>query len=298
MTGGLGDDGDTRIPYTSGVMMVILNGKLTDESALPSRFLDGAYLYGAGVFETILFLDGTLPLLTHHVKRLQTSVKELGIKLSVSEAEIESGAAALATQNGLGSGTLNVYVSAGERQFENGRIDFAAPYWTMVLRDTQPTPTVNPLECCIALCTDHTGIAHHHKSMAYLHHIVALRQHDRHPVLTDEHGAIMETPLYGVGVIKDNRVLFPRHRGILPSTSRAFISQHAPDLGITVQDAPLYVSELHNYDGLFLHNAVKGIVPAKLHEHDTKKQGHKDPVLLSSNNTVSQLRDRYWRLIS
>lgn len=283
--------------YTSN-MKVIFNGKLTDEKDLPSRFTDGAYLYGMGAFETLLFRDGRLPLLKHHETRLKDSLKAMGIPLYISATDIQYGAAALAENMALNAGVINIYASAGERQLADGKIAFSKPYWSMVLRPAKIEPNNEPVLCCVALSSGHSGFAHHHKAMSYLHHIVSLRQFERHPLLADEHGAIMETPLYGVGFVAGDTITFPHHAHILPSTSRAFITQNAAQLKVHIKEETIHLSDLTQFDSLFLHNAVKGIVLSSLYEKDNKKQGQNDPVLIESNHRISQLRDRYWDLLS
>ena len=268
-----------------------------DESALPSRFLDGAYLYGAGLFETMLLVDDKLPLLTYHAARLQDSLRAFDIPLQLTAETIQSGIELLIQEHGWNSGIVNLYISAGERHMEHSKLTFRNPYWIAVLREYSiPAPIETPISCCIArsMLSDCTLL--HHKTMAYFHHILSLQQHVHHPVLVDSATMIMETPLYGLGFLRDNTVVFPEHGAILPSTSRAFIIDNAQRLKIHTDVRPIGLQDLAQFDGFFIHNAVKGIMPATLFTN--VNNGNTEPPLLTSTNTILTLKDRVWEMLS
>ena len=64
--------------------MMIVNGLVSEDNKI---FMDEGYLFGRGVFETILLKDAPL-FLNEHLKRLNQGIHQLGIKNEVEKLEL------------------------------------------------------------------------------------------------------------------------------------------------------------------------------------------------------------------
>lgn len=79
-------------------------------------------------------------------------------------------------------------------------------------------------------------------------------------LLMDEHGFLSEGGISNLWLVKDEVLIVP-DRGALSGIMRGLILKAAEALGVKVETRAVNVSELANFDAVFLSNAIRGIIP-------------------------------------
>ena len=94
-------------------MIVYLNGRFVpEEQALVSVF-DRSFLYGDGLFETMLVANGTLFRWDQHLERLERGAAFLGIPLAITGSQLRAATGELLRQNRVLNGILRLTLSRG-----------------------------------------------------------------------------------------------------------------------------------------------------------------------------------------
>ena len=89
---------------------VVLNGRLLDGSEARISPLGEGFMFGLGLFETIMVLRGRLVFFQDHFDRLQRSARELGLPFTASCDELRSRCERCVSANLLGEGSLKIVV--------------------------------------------------------------------------------------------------------------------------------------------------------------------------------------------
>lgn len=122
-------------------MKVLLNGRLVEESAARVSVFDRGFLYGDGLFETLVVWNGRPFRWQEHLQRLQAGAKALRVRLPVSPGEMETRARRLIAANQVDKGVLRLAISRGVGPRGYSPKDAESPTWVMSLH---PLPPVKP----------------------------------------------------------------------------------------------------------------------------------------------------------
>lgn len=94
--------------------IVYVHGQFVPEEEARIGLFDRGFLFGDAVYEVTAVIGGRMIDNDLHLARLERSLKELGIPLPLSRAEIEALQLKLIVLNGLTDGTVYLQVSRGE----------------------------------------------------------------------------------------------------------------------------------------------------------------------------------------
>ncbi|HEY9510848.1 MAG TPA: aminotransferase class IV, partial [Verrucomicrobiae bacterium] len=94
-------------------MQVFLNGRFVPEEQATVSIFDRSFLYGDGLFETLLVQNAKPFRWTQHLERLQCGAEFLKIKLPFSSNALQDFARELISQNELRDGLLRLTLSRG-----------------------------------------------------------------------------------------------------------------------------------------------------------------------------------------
>lgn len=94
-------------------MTVFLNGQFVPEAHATVSVLDRSFLYGDGLFETMLVSNGKLFRWTQHLERLERGARFLGIKVPFAAKALAGFATELIQQNKMPEGLLRLTLSRG-----------------------------------------------------------------------------------------------------------------------------------------------------------------------------------------
>jgi branched-subunit amino acid aminotransferase/4-amino-4-deoxychorismate lyase len=230
-------------------MSMMINGQLSNPDAF-DWLNDSGFRYGYGCFETMRFLNGTVPLFDRHHHRLMASLAQYSIAYD-SQGLLDRviDFMALAHPDG-GSAVVNVHVTGGCLAPSPGAVPTATE---IISTAAMPMPCSPMWERCFIEPSEFIPC----KSMAYASHIHALVTAKHWPIYVDSNQQVVDSSIFAIGCIYNNIIHFAAHERQLPSVSRQVILETFHEAVY----APLTFKEWSQADAQFGCNAVRGIVP-------------------------------------
>ncbi|HBU68792.1 MAG TPA: branched-chain amino acid aminotransferase [Elusimicrobia bacterium] len=112
-------------------MRVFFNGRIVDQSKAKVSVFDRGFMYGDGIYETLLARNGKIFRPEEHLKRFFLSAKGIGLKLPLSADEFKKAAEKVLEVNSLESARVKIMASRG--QASPGYFDKKRPKPTIVV---------------------------------------------------------------------------------------------------------------------------------------------------------------------
>jgi branched-subunit amino acid aminotransferase/4-amino-4-deoxychorismate lyase len=225
---------------------------------------DRGLLLGDGLFETMVWIDGTLPHLAAHLARLTAGCEVLGLPAPEPEA-----AAALCRaapgQAGITAGraAVRLTLTAGSGGRGLDRPDAPAP--RLVATAAASTPPSGPASLCLSSVRRNEGSpASRLKSLAYLDNVLA-RQQARaagadEAVMLNNRGELACATAANLFWIRNDVIHTPDLAcGVLDGITRGRVLASARTLGIEARLTALPVEALAEADAAFLTNSLIGV---------------------------------------
>lgn len=246
---------------------VYLNGRILPETEAHLSIRERGFLYGDGVFETLRAYRGRPHALAAHLARLRRSCELTGIPYP--GVAWERVLADLLAADGLSDARIRITVTRG---MGGG---FAPPERAepTVLAAAAPIPYGPELhERGVAVVTTDTRkipadcLDPRIKSLAYLPHVLARGQAERagafEGLLLGQGGEIVEATTSNLFAVVGDRVLTPPlTSGILDGITRAEVIPILRDMGLTVEETPVFPGDLLVADEIFLTGSVIEVLP-------------------------------------
>ncbi|MDA8335317.1 MAG: aminotransferase class IV [Peptococcaceae bacterium] len=222
---------------------------------------DRGFLYGYGLFETILVRAGRPELLTRHVRRLAGGCRRLALPLVFSVERLAALVEETVERNGLREGAARLTWSAGPRE--------GAGNLVITVRPLPYGPDDYERGFTVALSGSPrneksflTGL----KTLNYLENLLArekARREGRDEVLfLNTAGALAETSAANIFLVRGNRLVTPAaDQGLLPGIMRGLVLELAGEAGLGPEERPVGLRELSTADEVFLTNSLLGVMP-------------------------------------
>jgi branched-chain amino acid aminotransferase len=244
---------------------VNINGKLVPASETQA-YVNSAFRFGAGLFETILVLDGEIRLWQYHQSRLLNGMHILGFRLpkAWSEKTLEDHINDTIKQNSLSSARVRLQVFSekatlddhGETAFyiECREIDKSI---TMLNSEGW---TLGFAEGLVKAIDKTSGL----KTISALPYAIAAQQAVKNgwqdSLIPNSSGNIIETSIANIfWVTEDNIYTPPLSEGCIAGTMRRYVLDHLPDLGYRLTEQPLTKEILKSAKSVFTTNAIRRI---------------------------------------
>lgn len=242
--------------------IVYLNGSLVHLHDATISVFDAGFQFGAGLFETLLCIDGTPRVLGRHLARLRGSAEKLGIPIVESDEELRAGIASVLKKNSLDQGHARVKILATP-----GDINAYQPVRRPTLFITAE-PYLRPaLSMPWRLGLDgrvQGGPLTVHKSSSYLAARMALHTARLHGfddmVLLDRNGNVAETSIAALLLLYRGRWIVPETPDALPSISRDILIEILRDMGANVATSVVTPERLQQ-SAILLSNSLLGPFP-------------------------------------
>jgi len=255
-----------------------LDGALlrADEPAILAG--DRGFLLGEGIFETMLAVDGRVPLLARHVRRMTRSARELGIPITATLSELESAISRILRSDGLTEGTAAVRLTLSGGSGERG----PSPPPTrrshlLVSAAACPAPDARP-QPGLAAGTPAPSVSlrlasfrvaagapsRRYKSSSYLDNVVARGEAAAagadEALLLNASGRVAEASAANVLALRGDELLTPPvDEGALPGITRGLLLELAPGCGLAAREVPLTLDDLVAADALLLTSCLIGL---------------------------------------
>lgn len=224
---------------------------------------DAGFLFGAGVFETLLGSRGRLFYYARHFARLKESCRALGITLPFSPGALQRIMLELLTRNALNGveARVKIVLTPGDISRHVSHRD------STVLITVEPYLRPNPRLPWTLLFEGvvQASAAARFKTTSYLPYRLALHAaRDKgydDALLLDRAGMVSETSLASLLLFRDGTLLLPESPDALPGITRGVVAEIARRNGLTVEQRPVIPDTLFDGWALALCNALLGPFP-------------------------------------
>lgn len=227
---------------------------------------DRVFLYGDGLFETIVVTQGHPVWLDLHLERLSLGAERLRIVFDQQQLRnfVDQQIASISAPHSVLRLTLSRGVS--ERGYLPPRemsANFFASCNELPQSPAHIAPPMTLATSTVALAEQPAlaGIKHCNRLEQVLGALDARDQGVDEVLMATEDGLIQCTSRHNVFVVCGDRILTPpcERSGILGTRRRVLLEILAPAMGVTVSVQPIHKDELNEIDGVFVTNAIDGI---------------------------------------
>jgi aminodeoxychorismate lyase len=292
-------------------MLVFLNGRFVPEDQAVVSVFDRGFLYGDGLFETLLVRNGKPFRWTQHMERLRCGAQLLKINISVPLDSLRASADQLISRNHLPDSLLRLTLSRGVGP--RGYSPRGADHPTLVM-SLHPAPTpdhalgnadrqagpdarqhVPAMRWKLIMASPRLPAGEplaQFKTCNKLPQIIARSEADAvgadEALLLNTDGFVVEGAGSNLFWIDGDAICTPPLAGgILAGVTRAVVLDICRSLGVNVREDNVTVEELRRRQGVFLSVSSWGVVEAKsLDGHD-----------LGHSPQIDQIRLAYWDLV-
>jgi D-alanine transaminase len=262
---------------------IFFNGYFYPEDTKLLTVLDRGLNFGDGLYELIRCIDGKFLLFERHIRRMQKSAEFLQIPFTHKIDVLLESARKLSRINKITDGELYVEITRGEAPRYHQFPRNAMPNLFMVLNPLREMPA----ECwskgvSVITFPDIRWGYCHLKTVNLLPNVLAkqmAKQSGAYEALFmrgDEKGTYLtEGSSSSIFAIMHRVIVTPSLENILPGVTRASVIGMARELGLTVRERRLYISECKTADEAFLTSTVSEVMPVV--KIDKKKIGNGEP---------------------
>jgi branched-chain amino acid aminotransferase len=249
---------------------VYVNGAFYAPDAAGISVFDHGFLYGDGVYDTLLAWNGSIFKLDPHVDRLLRSCRAVKIVPSVDRDTLRSLVVETFGRSELRNAYIKCVVTRGTspaplldpRHCTPGLVIFAVPY-PGTADPMRPTAGIRAKITSVRRIP-HDAIDSRIKSLNYLPFVLARLEaveagYDE-ALMADAAGHVCEAPGWNVFVVRDGRVRTPA-ASILEGITRETVLEICERLAIPCTTAVLTAYDLWTADEVFLSSTAGGIVP-------------------------------------
>ncbi len=257
-------------------MIVYLNGRFCPADEARISLLDGGYLFGDGVFETLRLYAGRPFDLEGHLARMASQLEALEYSWRPDIRELGDILDTLVTRNEWNGMDVRCRITVS-RGYDGGELlplldhgnitptisMVAQPLGDRLVRWQKDGIAVEPLPFAYV-----RGNFPHLKTLNYLPTAMALRYAARHgcdeALFIDGQGRILEAATSNVFMVREGSLWTPPlDLGLLPGRTRSMVLAGAERSGLQIHELPFTLDELCRADEVFLSGSVKEIVPVR-----------------------------------
>jgi aminodeoxychorismate lyase len=280
-------------------MIVFVNGRFVPESQAVVSVFDRSFLYGDGLFETMLVAKGAPFRWRQHWDRLERGAAFAGISLPFEEAELRKFAARLITENGMPNALMRLTLSrgVGVRGYSPRGAD--SPVLVMSLHTAVGVNAGALAQWRLRNSSFRLPASEplaQFKSCNKLAQILARAQADKagadEALLANTDGFVVEGASSNLFWIEQGSVCTPPlASGVLSGVTRSIVFELCARLELTMQEKNITSSRLLDADGVFLSLSSAGIVEGisldgqPLHQSPVTKQLHTEYLELLRRET-------------
>lgn len=277
-------------------MIVFLNGQFVPEEQAVVSVLDRGFLYGDGLFETLLVRQGQPFRWAQHLERLQRGAQLLRLQLPVSAPDLRRHADQLIRDNAMPDAVLRLTLSRGPGPRGYSIQQAGPPSLAMTLHpapvfDPQAPPRWRLFTSTVRVPTRDPLAAI--KSCNKLPQILARAEAEEHgadeALLLNTDGNVAEAASANLFWIQEGKVCSPPStEGALAGVTRAVTLELCATLGLSHRKKVLRPEALRRAEGIFLTLSTLGVVEAV----------SLDGEALPSAPLVETLRQAFWRQVA
>ncbi|MCX5632478.1 MAG: aminotransferase class IV [Phycisphaerae bacterium] len=246
------------------MQLAMVGDKFIESEKLDSAYLDYGTFFGDGVYEVLRSYDGKLFALEEHLARFKRSLKEVdinGIDINIIRQRV----LAAFGKSKLSNAKIYFHITRGA-----GPRDHAAeglePRFFLMVSDIEDYSDQKQNGISVITVPDTRWKRCDIKSLNLLANVLAKRAAKRRgcqeAIFVDEKGFITEGSSSAFFAVFGNKLrTSPLAANILPSITRHFVVQIAPNAGLAVEEKQMKAEDAAKADELFIAVSSKDIVP-------------------------------------
>ncbi|MBI5180927.1 MAG: branched-chain-amino-acid transaminase [Nitrospirae bacterium] len=283
-------------------MKVYLNGKIVPkEKALVSVF-DHGFLYGDGIYETLMVYNGKIFKIDEHIKRFFQSAKMTGFKMPMTKPQIEAAFYKTLKANNLKEAYIRIQITRGYGDIGLDPALCPKPTVVIIPKDFHGHPEEyyqRGVHVAVVNIRRNHPMALNPKIKAtnFLNNILAkiesLKKKAYEAIMLTIDGYVAEGTICNIFIVK-NRTLItpPTNIGILEGVTRTLIIKLAKEKGIKVLEKAFKKDALYSANECFLSSTTMEIMPVT--RVDNKKIGKGLPGEMTKG-LLNSFREKYVR---
>lgn len=259
-------------------MIINVNGKICDETNATISVMDRGFLYGDGIYETMLAINGRVLFLDHHLARLRESAQGLMIPVPLTDkewkVEIEKGVVAslsLSPSGTVPNLVVRLVLTRGEGPLTLGITPNLTPNWVIWTRSHTPLPS----ECYekgVGLTmskivrNDPRSLDPKLKTANFLNNLLALMDAQKasthEAIMLNAAGFVAEGATSNIWMVKKGVLITPPlSAGILSGITRSIVLEVAQFHQVDVIEELFTATELFDADECFITSSTRGLLP-------------------------------------
>jgi branched-chain amino acid aminotransferase len=270
--------------------VAFVNGRFVPEAEAAIPILDHGFLYGDGVFETALAVDGRVFRLDDHLDRGFRSLKAIRMESLYKRAELRGHILETLRRNRLRDAYVKWIMTRGVNGLPlldptdcvPGCVILARPYVAMVTSEKARRGV--RVKTVAIRRTPAEVLDPHVKSLNYLNLILAKIEATAagadEAILLDIRGHVCESAGYNIFAVHGRRLLTPVD-DILEGITRATVLELARSLDLEAKAQTLALYDLYAADEAFLTSSAGGVVSVLEIDGRSIGSGHPGPVFAS-----------------
>lgn len=255
--------------------LVWINGQIVPESRAGIPVDDSGYLFGYGVFETLVARGETPLFLREHYERMRQNARTLGLSFPLSWNTLKRETRRILKRGGFQKAYLRFNLTEDSRK-KTRFIMIARPYKPYPAACYKRGGKLIVVRSAVNDPLPFAGI----KTTNYLVKILGRKEAARRQavegVLLNAEGHVTEGASSNLFIVKKGNLFTPPlSEGVMPGTRRAVVIKLARRLKIPCLEKPLRLIDLKTADEVFITSTLKDILPIQTFEG--KRIGTKCP---------------------
>ncbi len=276
-------------------MLAYLNGLFLPQEQAVVSISDRGFMYGDGLFETILVMNSSPFRWAQHFERLARGAEFLRLKLPFSSEELLASSLELIRRNHTSAGLIRLTVSRGSGQRGYSVSGPSRPVAVMTLHPALARDPNLPPQWRLATTSIRVParqLLTQFKTCNKLPQIIARAEASEagadEALILNTEGFVIEGASSNLFWLRGRALCSPPvESGILPGVTRAVLHEICPELGLEWREENVRAEELANTEGVLLSLTSIGLAEAT----------EKDEQPLPRSAAVPHLWRAFWTLV-
>ncbi len=281
-------------------MKIYLNGRIVPkEKALVSVF-DHGFLYGDGIYETLMVYNGKIFKIDEHIKRFFQSARMTGFKMPMTKSQIAAALYKTLMANNLKEAYIRIQITRGYGDIGLDPALCPKPTVVIIPKEFHGHPKEYYQKgvhvAVVNIRRNHPmALNPRIKATNFLNNILAkmesLKKNAYEAIMLTIDGYVAEGTICNIFFVKNKTLITPpTNIGILEGVTRTLIIKLAKEKGIKVIEKAFKKEMLYKADECFLSSTTMEIMPVT--KIDNKKIGNGIPGEMTKK-LLSNFRDIY-----
>ena len=253
--------------------VVNVNGQISNEDEARISVFDHGFLYGEGVYETLLTYNKKIFLLDRHIKRLRRSADQINLSVPLADQELESRIQATLDEAALGDTPtyIRILLTRGIGPLTYDLKACLSPSLVIIVRPhtfpSEKLATKGALVALVSIIRNHPrSVNPLIKSNNLMNNALAMQEGytkgANESLMCNYRGELTECSQSNFFLVKDGQIRTPElGSGLLAGITRGFLLELGPEIGIPTSEAVLHQDDILKSEEAFFTSTTKEIVP-------------------------------------